>query len=601
MTNTLWEQNLRALQHRNPALAEILRARSPVCDLEVITARNGDPVPVWRGRPLYSRYDPRREAAAWAARAVVESPPAGQVVYLVFGLGLGYHLEALLKRDPFAQAVVFEPDPGWWRRLLELRDMRPIIKHKRVLIQQAVDTSVGSPLFRTLMRGAFTGTIKVLELPVYRHLFPEEYGRWANGVTEVARYIRVGLKTRERWKAQWLENSIANLIEVFANPGIVTLKNALKDTPAVMVAAGPSLDEHLEVLRELVGKVPIIAAGTGLVPLVRAGIRPDYVVSIDPGEGNYHALKDCLDLPAVTLVFCSSLHPRIVKEFAGPKLSAFADQEHLPRWIGEKLGSDKGVLPDASSVAIPTLQYASGLGCPEIVLLGQDLSFPDPDRYYAGRRASPAIGEYFPRPSVTGDTVYTTHSLLAMHRELEARVAGVTRAGVRVYNASRGLVIAGTRALDFARWAREQRHRRFKPPPPGRDTPSREQIAGRLREPLQILGRELAALEALAAAAERELTTLSRNNVFVTPALVRRLNAAVDKLNTARNNTAYQNAVKRTVQNLELLVTSRKPVLDAGTPDEIKSFICLLANFAASLRTSAEHFRTQLERILPPG
>lgn len=595
----IWEQNLRALQHHNPALAEILRAKPPVQDLEVITARNGDPVPVWRGRPLYSHYDPRREAAAWAARAVVAPPPAGRVTYVVFGLGLGYHLEALLKRDPRAQVVVFEPDPGWWRRLLELRDIRPIIKHKRVLIQQAVDTSVGSPLLRVLMRGALDSTIKAVELPVYRHLFPEEYRRWASGITEITRYIRIGFQTREHWKAQWLENSIANLIEVFANPGIATLKSALKSTPAVMVAAGPSLDEHLEALRELVGKVPIVAAGTGLVPLVRAGIHPDYVVSIDPGEGNYHALKDCLNLPAVTLVFSSSLHPRIVKEFAGPKLSAFADQEHLPRWIGEKLGSDKGVLPDASSVAIPTLRYISGLGCPEIVLLGQDLSFPDPDRYYAGRRSSPPVGEYFPRPSVAGDTVYTTHSLLAMLRELEACVAGVTRTGARVYNASRGLAIAGTRTLDFVRWAREQRHRRFEPPSPGRDTPTREQIAERLREPLQILNRELAALEALAAAAERELTALSRNNVSVTPALVRRLNAAVDKLNTARNNTAYQNAIKRTVQNLELLATARKPALDAGAPEEIKSFIDLLANFASSLRASAAHFRAQLERVLP--
>jgi hypothetical protein len=178
-------------------------------------------------------------------------------------------------------------------------------------------------------------------------------------------------------------------------------------------------------------------------------------------------------------------------------------------------------------------------------------------------------------------------------------VAGVTRTGARVYNASRGLAIAGTRTLDFVRWAREQRHRRFNPPPPGRDTPSREEIAERLREPLQILNRELAALEALAAAAERELTALSRNNVSVTPALVRRLNAAVDKLNTARNNTAYQNAIKRTVQNLELLATSRKPALDAGAPEEIKSFIDLLANFASSLRASAAHFRARLERVLP--
>lgn len=584
-----WERNLRALQRCHPELAEALSQVQAQDGIEVHTAKNGDPVPVWRDRPLYSRYNPRREAEAWAANISGDTEHRNRV-YLVFGFGLGYHLEALLKQAPNTRFVVFETNLEWWRRLLELRDVRHIVKHKRVHVLPTVDFAPGTPAFNTAMHGIFAGEIKVVEVPVYRELFAAAHDQWVKGVTDALRYLRVGLATQERWKTQWLANSIANLVATFSNPGVIDLKNHLADTPAVMVAAGPSLNDHIEALRGLVGRVPIIAAGTGLVPLAQADIHPDYVVSIDPGEGNYEALKDCLNLPNTTLVFTSSLYPRIVNEFRGPKVAAFADQEQLPRWIGEQTGWNKGVLPDAASVAIPTLQFILGLGCREIVLLGQDLSFLDPEKYYAGRRQLKKMPDHFPRPNVSGGTAYTTRQMLAMLRELEMYVAGANRTGRTVYNVSHtGLPIKGTKPVDFITWIKQHNHRTYKNPERRAAHPSQDEVLKKLREPIADLRRDLLDLHNLASAVKHNLETDEPTED--------QLNSAISKLNQAINITTYQKVIRRTMQNLDTLVQARKLNFATASKAQIKDHSTLLFNFAACMAENSRRYYDDLEQI----
>ena len=593
----IWKQNLLAIKRRDPSLADKLAAVSPMPGVEVITAQNGRLVPVWDDRPLYSRYDPSREAEAWAANILPEQMQSGRV-YLVFGLGLGYHLDALLQKDPYAHFLVFETDLAWWRSLLELRDVRHLIKHKRVFLQTTPDLPLGSPAFNLIHRSVFTGTVILGELPAYRDLFSTAYQQWLAQTKECLHHIRTGLATREHWKDVWLANSIANLADVFAHPGVVEVRDCLADTPAVMAASGPSLNEHMETLRQLVGRVPIIAAGSGLVPLRQNGIDPDYVVSIDPGEGNYASLKGYLDAPNTTLVFTSSLHPPVLREFTGPKIAAFADQEYLPRWIGEAVGWDKGTLPDATSVAIPTLDFVIGLGCPEIVLLGQDFSFAVPEKYYAGQMPSEAGNDYFSCTNLAGATVYTTKQLVSMRRELELYVEKANRAGRTVYNASgTGLAIRGTSPVDFAVWAQAQQHRRFKQPSLDLKPLEPAEVLNQLKEPIHNIRQELLALRDLVADAALILKPLCPPNRLDRKKAVPILSRAVSQLNQARETESFRKVIRRTVSNLEILVTTRQLNMDKASDEQIQAFISLLNNFATAVGGRAERYYSELTKL----
>src|SRR5690606_38448509 len=109
---------------------------------------------------------------------------------------------------------------------------------------------------------------------------------------------------------------IDNLKYVAGRPFVDRWFGVLTGQPAVLVAAGPSVTPNLPAIARLKGKVPIVAAGSGLGPLVQAGIEPDLVVSIDSGEANYRHFEG-RDL-AAPLVFSPEIYPRIVEEYRGP-------------------------------------------------------------------------------------------------------------------------------------------------------------------------------------------------------------------------------------------------------------------------------------------
>ncbi len=85
---------------------------------EVITSREGSPTMIWDSASLHSRYDPVAEGVRWADGAV-EASAGHQTGFLVLGLGLGYHVMALLDRTTCPVAV-FEPHPDILRASFRL-------------------------------------------------------------------------------------------------------------------------------------------------------------------------------------------------------------------------------------------------------------------------------------------------------------------------------------------------------------------------------------------------------------------------------------------------------------------------------------------------
>lgn len=129
--SAILEANLRALAARDPALAELVRAAAPLRDRPV-PAATGDPTLTADGVLLHNARDPRRDGARWATSQRDRLEPLGpRATAVVLGLGLGWHVEALLATWQGAVAVV-EPDLGLVRTALEARDLTRVLE--RVLL-----------------------------------------------------------------------------------------------------------------------------------------------------------------------------------------------------------------------------------------------------------------------------------------------------------------------------------------------------------------------------------------------------------------------------------------------------------------------------------
>ncbi len=111
--------------------------------IEIITAKDGNPIPVVDGISLHSRYAPVEEGKKLAERFFEQHRDAEEIA--VFGLGFFYHIEPLV--DRYARIHVYEPNPEMIEALDRHRDPT-IPQHVRVSSDLRDFTGLGDlPLY----------------------------------------------------------------------------------------------------------------------------------------------------------------------------------------------------------------------------------------------------------------------------------------------------------------------------------------------------------------------------------------------------------------------------------------------------------------------
>ena len=136
-----FEANLRALAARDRGRAAAIAAASARGTVEATPT--GEPTLVVDGVLIHSRLDPVREATAWAARQRDRLTESASETAVVFGFGLGYHVEALATvwSGPI---VVVEPDAGLLRAALAARDLRTLLARVTIAPEPLADDAVAS-------------------------------------------------------------------------------------------------------------------------------------------------------------------------------------------------------------------------------------------------------------------------------------------------------------------------------------------------------------------------------------------------------------------------------------------------------------------------
>jgi len=181
----------------------------------------------------------------------------------------------------------------------------------------------------------------------------------------------------ERWSRQFIAN-IPALARRGRNLGDLT--NAFAGSGAVIVGAGPSLDEGIAWIRGQKVKPLVICSYKAVRALVQGGVTPDLIVMLDPKQGLHH-LAD-LDLSGTAA---------IVSEVAvDPAALSANDIPILPYCSGTDthnlvaaLGSfEVPIIRSGGSVLHIALQIARLIGCARVTFAGVDFGFPN-ERLYA--------------------------------------------------------------------------------------------------------------------------------------------------------------------------------------------------------------------------
>ncbi len=251
-----------------------------------------------------------------------------------------------------------------------------------------------------------------------------------------------------------------NVPNILRKPGVTALKDLFKGRSAVVVAAGPSLEKNLHLLKEAKSKAVIIAVDAALPTLLAAAILPDLLVAIDPLPENVAFFKDNPLLKHVPFVCLSQYTPEIVDVYPGPLLLNMAEQNMVALWL-RQFWEDKGsIVCFGGSVAHLGFAAAEYLGCSSIALIGLDLSFDA--KFHAGDASDLLVdihGDGLPyelrngagtAADIFGESRYTLPSFLSFRTSFENRIKTFT--GLVVNATEGGLPLEGAtnmRLRDF--------------------------------------------------------------------------------------------------------------------------------------------------------
>lgn len=336
-----------------------------------------------KGRILaHSLYDPIIEAKKITKKINFKNDS----LIFVFGLGMAYHIDEILKKaTPSSAIVIFEPLSEVFYNAMSNRDMTEILGDSRVTLL------TGMSLERVLT--IITYKLKELYFDVAHNIqyieltyFKKFECNLINFFVRLKDFITLSWKSLGNCHIDHnigVIQTITNIDSVINNIGINKLTNAYKNKPAIIVASGPSMDKNIEYLRSAKGRAIIIACESILSKLLDNNIVPDIVANMER-LGIYEFLfLQLKHMIPENIVFAA---PALTQP---QNLELFRENKKI-FWFQRAVGTQeyfdeiihKGLLTNGISVSFTALALAYEMGFDKIAITGLDLAYAN-----GGRRA----------------------------------------------------------------------------------------------------------------------------------------------------------------------------------------------------------------------
>ena len=326
---------------------------------------------------MHSAHDPSAEASRWLDTALDGRIPS---LMFVIGAGAGFLLDEIERRAWATRIVVIEPEPSMARVLIERRDWRHWIADGRLSILVGPQYAGTAAVAQTLDEAH---RAPVLVHPVVERSLPDGV-RAAHDVVARLRFESAANgEARRAGASRVLLQTLTNAATMAREGDVATLDGLFAGVPAIIAAAGPSLDTNAPDLWVSQDRALMIACDTAARPLLTRGIPPHLVVGLDPSVANGCHLGGLHEPERSWLVAEGSLHPRALDQFAGRTFFFRVGHRHPWPWLGAH-GLDRGTLDVWGSVATAAFDLALRLGCSPIIFAGADLAFTNNRPYCRG-------------------------------------------------------------------------------------------------------------------------------------------------------------------------------------------------------------------------
>lgn len=300
-----------------------------------------------------------------------------RTIAVVFGFANGAYVKELHKRNNEMKILVYEPSLDIIEKQEDEQDIIDIFNDKNIYVVS--DEKQMYVILAKMLDYEIIKYMKVFVTPNYDIAYEKEFGRFKAQLEEHEERLRVNRNTMKVFSRAIMQNAANNLLDCVKQYSVYNLKKEFdglnKDKiPAIVVAAGPSLDKNISQLNRAKGRALIIAVDTALKPLAQAGILPDISVTADPDK--LLLLFDDETVKEVPLIFDFSSNEKIKNIHNGMRIYYNTDGTLVSKYMS-MFQKNSLQMESGGSVAHVAFSLAQRLGFKTIIFVGQDLAYPN--------------------------------------------------------------------------------------------------------------------------------------------------------------------------------------------------------------------------------
>lgn len=300
-----------------------------------------------------------------------------QTIWILIGFGMGYIAKELLdKVGENVQIIVAELNEQFLQSQLEvIRDFTQRNKPNLQFFLGADREKLASILKNTIPRTELHN-VRVITLESYLTYYPEYCRNLLSVIDKYVVEMLIGINTTINLKRQGIHNTLSNRYAMQKGYDLSVHCNKYKSVPALIVSAGPSLDKNIHLIKEFKGI--ILCVGRTLSTVLAQGVRPDFVVSVDPSDRIYETFGTSKehDIPLITIV---EGNDRVLKTSRGPCYFLY-NSAVVSTILNLRVNPTLAMSGTVASLCLSTAHY---MGCEPIIFIGQDLAYTNDKRHSA--------------------------------------------------------------------------------------------------------------------------------------------------------------------------------------------------------------------------
>ena len=365
MENKELLQNIEQIKHYDIELYnKILMFDNKKANIQLAQNENGEYNLLYDSIPLHSIENAVLEAQQ-IAQNVEESENSLRIIY---GLGLGYLVDVFANKFSKNTIIVYEPNIDIINYVFSVAQIDAFLKENVILCSDKTKLKMHVQNFvdeNTKLTISFLNSYKGFIEDIKDVLY----------VAQSSQGEIIGNKNTFLKKAQPVfYHTLLNLKYVYSNPSILDLKDVYKDKTAIILCAGPSLKENIELIKENQDKFVIFALNPTLNLLAQHDIKPDFIVAVE--NTNISKQFENINLEKCYLIQEAFTNNYVTRLKTRKTFNYFSNENFFNYWLKDSIKNNDD-LKAAGTVSYYALQSAFLMGFNKIILVGQDLAYKD--------------------------------------------------------------------------------------------------------------------------------------------------------------------------------------------------------------------------------